>query len=69
MKKLMSITMVLVLVAAFIFGALAPASQAVVPQKCWYDCIGGHYVECCKFVVKGSGSFTRCWDTGYWCAY
>ncbi len=69
MKKHLSIILVAVLVAAFVVGAVAPTSNAVSPKKCWYECLGGHYVECCKFVVPGDGSFTKCWDTGYLCAY
>ena len=68
MKKLMSITIVLVLIMAFAFGAFVPATQAAAPKRCYYDCIGGHYLYCCMYAGPG-GSVTKCTDTGYLCGW
>ncbi|UCG62089.1 MAG: hypothetical protein JSV52_02005 [Candidatus Zixiibacteriota bacterium] len=71
MKKRVSIILAGILLVAFSFGAIAPATHAVIPKviKCWHECPGGHYVECCKYVVPGGGSWTECEDTGYLCAW
>jgi hypothetical protein len=72
MKKTAVVFAVSVFLVAFAFGAMAPASNAALPKviKCWGDCFGHVEVECCKYVLPGSGgTFTQCEATGYTCAY
>ncbi|UCD62758.1 MAG: hypothetical protein JSW34_08305 [Candidatus Zixiibacteriota bacterium] len=71
MKKSLTIVLAGVLIMAFAFGAIAPDTQAVNPKeiRCWHECPGGHYLECCKYVVPGLGSWVKCIDTGYLCSW
>jgi hypothetical protein len=71
MNKRMTIVLISVMSLAFVFGAVAPASHAVVPKvvKCWHECLAGHYYECCRYVVPQGGSFTECEYTGYLCGW
>jgi hypothetical protein len=71
MNKHLTILLVGVMVLAFVFGVVAPSSQAVVPKQitCWHECLGGHYYECCRYVVPKSGTFIDCEYTGYLCAW
>lgn len=71
MKKVITVAVVGVFLAAFAIGAVAPNSHAVLPKeiKCWHECLGGHYLYCCKYSAPGVGSWTECEDTGYLCAF
>ena len=69
MNKRLSIILVFVLVAAFVVGAMAPATHAVLPKeiKCWDECHAPHVVHCCKYSAKGVGTWVECEATIYYC--
>ena len=69
MRKLLGIVLMGVLVASFAAGAFVSDAQAVAPKKCWIECVDRFALECCRFVVPGSGSFTKCTWTGKYCIF
>lgn len=69
MKKLLSVILVAVLVASFVFTVMATDSQAKTGGDCYYECQGIYYMYCCppgKIHIDGGGMY--CTFTGWYCA-
>ena len=58
MKNTVVATLLVVLMAGFMVGALAPESQAKVGE-CWDDCINGMEAKCCE-IYRSSYVLVRC---------